>query len=50
MTESFPVEKSEAERCNRCGVFGANEIAGEWLCQDCYVNAGACCAGCEDED
>ena len=49
MSGSPRLERSEDQRCGNCGVFDANEIAGEWLCEDCYVDAGACCAGSGSE-
>jgi hypothetical protein len=43
-----PVEVAggAALRCERCGRFDAQEVAGRVLCTDCYSNAGACCAEC----
>jgi hypothetical protein len=29
--------------CERCGKFGACEVAGQWLCPACYETSGSCC-------
>lgn len=29
--------------CERCGRFGAFNVAGQWLCASCYEASGSCC-------
>jgi hypothetical protein len=37
--------------CDRCGAHEAHEVAGQKLCENCYVGAGSCCPGWgEDEE
>ena len=35
--------------CDRCGRFDAREIGTARLCDDCYCQAGACCAADDDD-
>lgn len=35
--------------CERCGRFDAREIGTARLCDDCYCEAGACCAADDDD-
>jgi hypothetical protein len=36
--------------CDECGRFGAREMAGRVLCDDCIAQAGCGCAGHDDAD
>jgi hypothetical protein len=36
--------------CDGCGQFGAFHIGDRALCQECYQESGACCAGCGEDD
>ncbi|GAA5481550.1 hypothetical protein [Haloferula sargassicola] len=38
----------ETPRCDRCGAPTELQFGERWICEDCYVSGGACCAG-EDE-
>jgi hypothetical protein len=35
--------KNPEARCEECGCYGAMEVAGRVLCEDCYSLCGACC-------
>jgi len=35
--------KNESIACDTCGRFGALEVNGKWLCEECYTLCGSCC-------
>lgn len=35
--------KTEDNRCDSCGRFGAIEVGNIYLCTDCYQERGSCC-------
>jgi hypothetical protein len=49
--ESKPADcANENTACDKCGNFGALEIAGRKLCADCVTLAGSACAGSASDD
>ena len=48
--ESTKVTSDENAICERCGRFGAFEIADRKLCGDCYHQAGSCCPEFSGDD
>jgi hypothetical protein len=42
-TDDAPTPTTENDRCESCGRWGAVEIAGRPLCDDCRQGCGSCC-------
>ena len=49
MSSPIEINVNEDAACERCGNFGALEIAGKILCADCVELAGCSCAGHGDD-
>jgi len=41
--------KNESVACETCGCFGALEVNGKHLCEECYTLCGSCCQEKEEE-
>lgn len=44
---SHVIEQPEPA-CDRCGQTGATKFGDEFICDECYVACGSCCAGDEE--
>jgi hypothetical protein len=44
-----PSATASALVCERCGRFDSREIGTARLCDECYCEAGACCAADDDD-
>jgi len=40
-----PANEQAQAACERCGKTGAAKFGDEFICDDCYVACGSCCAG-----
>jgi hypothetical protein len=48
-TGSGSFTKDETVACEKCGRFGALEVNGKHLCEDCYTLCGSCCQEAEED-
>ncbi|MFM7605820.1 MAG: hypothetical protein ACKO8Z_11580 [Prosthecobacter sp.] len=44
---SVPAVEQPEAACDRCGRLGAAQWFDQWICDACYIDSGACCAGDE---